>query len=127
MPQRVDARDVLDANALTAKPFTAVVVGYFRRTGPNSWDDYEFLRDDQGEIEVNPGLRVQLERHGTEVRLRRHGTVYRVQWRPGPNDPSRVETSSAADRRAYFVATYLSEHDDAPGIGAAAVIAKKLR
>ena len=127
MPERVDARDVLDANAMTAKAFSATVLGYFRRTGPNSWDDYQFTPDDQGEIEVNPGIRVQLERRGTDLRLRKRGKVYRVRWRPGVNDPPELESADSAHRRAYFVSTHLSDYDDAPGIGAAAVIAKKLR
>jgi hypothetical protein len=126
MPERVDARDVLDANAMTVKAFAATILGYFRRTGPNSWDDYEFTRDRQGDVEVNPGIRVQLERRGTDLRMRRRGTVIRVRWQPGPDDPADVRSAASAARRAYFVATYLSDYDDAPGIGAAAVIAKKL-
>ena len=127
MRERVDARDVLDANALTTRPFTGQVVGYFRRTGPNSWDEYEFLRDDQGPVEVNPGLRVQLERNGVELRTRRHGVVYRVRWTPGRDDPPELANAGATQRRAYFIVTYLSDYDDAPGIGAAAFIARKLQ
>ena len=102
-------------------------MGYFRRTGPNSWDDYEFLHDDQGTIEVLPGIRVQVERRDTCVRLRRRGTVYRVRWDPGTDDLEELASAEASERRRYFVTRYLSEFDEAPGIGAAAVIARKLR
>ena len=127
MPERVDARDVLDANARTARAFLGTAVGYFRRTGPNSWDDYEFVRSDPEPVEVLPGVRVQVERRGTEIRLRRHGQVARIRWDPGAADPPELANASSQERREYFVATYLADFDDAPGIGAAAWIARKLR
>ena len=125
MPERVDASDVLDANARIKRAFNARVVGYFRKAGPNPWDDYEFVRVAEEPIEPYPGAEVQLERHGTQFRLRKDGRVVRVKWEPSEDDPERVREDLAA-RRRYFVETYLEQYDDAPGMGAAAIIARKI-
>lgn len=124
MPQRVDARDVLDANARTVRPFQATVRGHFRRTGPNSWDDYLLVRDPPETIEVGVDIPVQLEPRGIELRLRRRGKVLVVRWTPAPDEGA--EVMSSAEQRQYFVARYLVADRAAPGIGAAAVIARKL-
>ena len=52
MTRRLDARDVLDADATTARSFWGRVLGVYRRTGPNSWDDYALVEEDGGPIEV---------------------------------------------------------------------------
>ena len=64
MTQRVDARDVLDADAVTSRAFSARVVGNYRRTGPDAWDDYERVEQDGGPIEVLPETPIQLEDEG---------------------------------------------------------------
>lgn len=125
MPERVDARDVLDANARIKRTFSAQVLGYFRKAGPNAWDDYEFVRTQPEPFEPYPGAEIQLEPHGTEFRIRRDGRVIRVKWSPGENDPRTVR-DDPAERRRYFTHTYLEQYDDAPGIGAGAMIARKL-
>ena len=42
---RVDARDVLDPDGKTRRPFVGQVLGFYRPTGPNAWDDYVFVAD----------------------------------------------------------------------------------
>ena len=126
MPEIVDSRDVLDANACLKLPLSGVVLGAFQRTGPNPWDDYRFVPDEPGSIEVHAGIEIQLERHGTDFRMRKEGYVIRVRWSPGPADPEELTAQSVAEQRRYFVKTYLADYDDAPGMGAAAWIAKKL-
>ncbi len=56
MPRRVDARDVLDADATTSRAFSGRVVGVYRRSGPNAWDDY-VLVDEDGGSEAGTDLR----------------------------------------------------------------------
>ena len=73
--RRVDARDVLDANAMTSRTVSGRVVGFYRRTGPNSWDDYELVDDDGGPIEVYPDTPIQVEKQGAAFRMRRQGHV----------------------------------------------------
>ncbi len=126
MAERVDARDVLDANARIKRSFSALVIGYFRNTGPNSWDDYEFVRAEQGTLELYPGTDIQLEGSGTRFRIRKDGRVIRVKWNPGDVDPEPIREAGPREQRRYFVETYLEPYDDAPGLGAAAVIARKL-
>jgi hypothetical protein len=125
MPERVDARDVLDANARIKRTFSAQQVGYFRKAGPNPWDDYEFVRTLEEPFAPYPGTEIQLERSGTQFRVRKDGRVVRVKWTPGEDDPESVRDDPAA-RRRYFIETYLEQYDDAPGIGAGAMIARKL-
>jgi hypothetical protein len=78
MTLQVKAGDVLDPNARVRERFRAKIVGHFRRLGPNRWDDYVLVDEDQGEMDVLPGVRVQLEDQGAEVRIRSHGHVLRV-------------------------------------------------
>jgi hypothetical protein len=125
---RIDSRDVMDANAQTTRAFTATVLGRFRRTGPNAWDDYEWVDDQAGTIAVAPGIPVQLEPEGADVRLRRHGEVVRVRWEPESESEvaAALAGAAAAQVRAHFVEHYLALQGAPPGVGAAAVIAAKL-
>jgi len=125
---RVDARDVLDPDAETRRTFRARVLGHFKPTGPNSWDDYVFVSSAEGEeLEVLPGLPVQLERRGPQLRLRRQGRVLRLEWLPDDAVLAELgEDDSPAARRKRFIADPLRSFREAAGQGAAAVIASKL-
>jgi hypothetical protein len=122
----VDARDVLDANAKTCRVFQGRIRGYFRRTGPNRWDDYEYVAQDAGVSRVLPGLRVQLEADGVEFRMRNQGKVMRVEWLPNDDEKQQVDSLSPEERRVYFTENYLERFGEQRGLGAAAVIARKL-
>ena len=124
---RVDARDVLDPNAKTLRSFRAQVVGYFRRMGPNSWDDYKLVMKEGAVIEVNPKLRIQLEKHGVDLRMRKDGRVVRVRWIPDDDEAEELKRASPDERREAFCERYLEVFANARGAGAAAVIASKLR
>lgn len=126
MGSRVDARDVLDPDAKTARAFSGRIVGHFRPTGPNAWDDYEFVMQDEGPIEVLPGLKIQLERHGARFRMRRQGRVIRVEWEPDEADRARMEGNDVRALRAAFLARYVVSFDEAPAQGLGAVVARKL-
>ena len=106
---RVDARDVLDANATATRGFRGRVLGRYRRTGPNAWDDYVLVEQDGGPIEVLAGTPVQLEDAGAVVRLRRKGEVVVVAWEPAP-----AELDAHADPRASFAERCLSAKDPTP-------------
>jgi hypothetical protein len=127
---RLDARDVLDPDAETRRPFRARVLGSFRPTGPNATDDYVFVSCSDGEeLEVLPGLPVQLERRGAQLRLRREGKVLRLEWLPDPEELALLleENDSPSVRRRRFRERYLASFREAAGLGAAAVIASKLQ
>lgn len=120
--QRIDARDVLDVNAKTSVNFRARVVGRFRRTGPNSWDDYVFETVANGEtIDVLAAVPVQVESEGAEFRMRRHGEVERLVWQPADGE------NFAPDARARFLIKCVGAFSQDQGIGPTAVIASKLR
>ena len=122
--ERIDARDVLDANAKTALGFSARILGRFVRSGPDAWDDYVLqpvAGDAEESIEVMAEVPVQVESHGARFRMRRHGEVLRLEWRP-----AEAEHPANADRRALFMAECMRPWEEDPGIGAAAVIAEKL-
>ena len=125
MGKRIDARDVLDPNGKTRRPFHGRIVARFRRTGPNAWDDYERVAGDGGPIEVMPGIRIQVEPTGTEFRMRRRGEVVAVAW--APTDQERAELAGGGDPRALFLERHIDGFQNKPGIGAAAAIAGKLR
>lgn len=125
MGKRIDARDVLDPNGKTRRPFRGRIVAGFRRTGPNAWDDYERVPGDGGPIEVMPGIRVQVEPTGTEFRMRRRGEVVAVAW--APTDQEQAELAGGGDPRALFLGRHIDVFQNKPGLGAAAAIAGKLR
>ena len=81
MTRRVDARDVLDADATTSRAVSGRIVGVFRRSGPNSWDDYVLIDEDGGPIEVFADTPIQVE-DGATFRMRRKSEVIRVTWLP---------------------------------------------
>ncbi len=116
----------MDANAETKRAFTATLLGHFRRTGPNRWDDYEWVRDPPESVEVAAGVAVQLERRGTDVRLRRRGQVIQVRWTPATSEDAALATATPTELRAHFVDRYLDLGAEPAGIGASAFIAAKL-
>ena len=122
---RVKANDVLDANAEITRAFRGEIIGYFRRVGPNRWDDYELVRDDLGTIEILPGVRVQLSRRGPEFRIRARGKVLLVRWALDPGDDAAIGLEGPALRR-HFVERFCAEFHNAAGMGAGAMIARKL-
>ncbi len=125
MSQTVDARDILDANARTRRPFRARVLGHFRRIGPNSWDPYRFVKsDEEREIEVFPGLKVQVEEFGAVFRIRSEGKVLRAEWLG--SDAEDAE-EAGDDGRSVFMQGDVTRYRNTPGRGLKAVIAKKLR
>lgn len=123
---KVDARDVLDPNARTKAPFRAQVVGHYRSTGPNAWDDFEYVEREGGTIEVLAGLKVQTEPPLPRVRLRRRGQVQVVEWRPSPEE-------EAERKRArlgvfdFFARRHLEDYSSPPAWGLAAVIHRKMK
>ncbi len=122
MDEIVDARDVLDANAITHRRFRGRVLGRFRRTGPNSWDPYRFVPEREREIEVNPGIRIQVEPVGVVFRMRSEGQVLRVEWLPTVVE----QIGLGDDPRPRFMQTCVTARLNPPGRGFKAVIAKKL-
>jgi hypothetical protein len=124
---RVDARDVLDPNAKTLRGFHGKVVGYFRRCGPNSWDDYVYRAEDGDEVDVYPQLRVQLEERGPEFRMRRDGKVVRVRWIPSKDERKELRRANEKKLREALIEGYLDTYQNKAGKGAVAVIANKLR
>jgi hypothetical protein len=122
---RVDARDVLDPDAKTARAFKGRVVGHYRPCGPNPWDDFKFVLEDEGIIEVLPGLKIQLERRGARFRMRRQGKVIRVEWEPSDKDLQMLSVDDIRERRRLFLAEFIESFDEAQG-HAVAVIARKL-
>jgi hypothetical protein len=109
MPRRVDARDVLDADATTSRAFSGRVVGVYRRTGPNSWDDYVLVDEDGGAIEVAAEIPIQVETDGTTFRMRRKGEVVRVAWAPDDGG-----SEAGADLRARFLKSCVRDQDPTP-------------
>lgn len=123
--KRVDSRDVLDPNARTRVPFRGQIVGHYRPTGPNAWDDFEYVEANAGVIEVLAGLAVQAEPPLPRIRLRRRGRVQVVEWRPTPEEEAE-RTRSRLDAFAFFARRHLEDYSSPPGWGLAAVIQKKL-
>jgi len=125
MLRRVDSRDVLDPNGRTRCALVGRVVGRFRRIGPNTWDDYE-LRPGGGEtLRVARGIKIQVEEHGARFRIRRRGQVLLVEWVPSEEQQTAM-ASARRDPRQAFLESCVRDYSSPPGVGLAAVIAKKI-
>jgi hypothetical protein len=125
MPRFVPSRDVLKPNARISHAFDGRIVGHFRRKGPNAWDDYVYEPGIEGTVALLPGLRVQVEAEGPQVRLRHHGRVVVVEWQYAENEST--SAPATAERRRRFLEAHVGGFENAPGLGAAAVIARNLR
>jgi hypothetical protein len=125
MGQRVDSRDVLDPNARTRRAVSTVVVGHFRPTGPNAWDDYEFVSEPERPLQVSAGLEVQLEAQGPRLRVRQQGKVLRCRWEPSAEERERAGSEAPSALRKLLQAEYLDSFAEEAGRGSA-VLARKL-
>ena len=109
MPRRVDARDVLDADATTSRAFSGRVVGVYRRSGPNAWDDYVLVDEDGGSIEVSAEIPIQVEKDGATFRMRRKGEVMLVAWAPEDGG-----SEAGTDLRSRFLKSCVRDEDPTP-------------
>jgi hypothetical protein len=155
MGKRVKSSDVLDPNAVTAVELEGRVVGRYRPTGPNRWDDYELVREEGEVVGVKAGEKIQVEPLGArpEVRFRaREGReVVVLCWIATEEDRQALATGKWGVRESeqatalerafglgpkddprddmleYFldVKSHPFEHDR--GLGAAALLVQKLR
>jgi hypothetical protein len=124
LPHRIDSRDVLDPNGVTRDAFKGMLLGVYRRLGPNVWDDYELQTSPPELVEVLSGINIQLEPEGTLLRMRRRGRVIVVAWSPTPEEDALI--ARGGDARALLLERHVREYASPPGMGPAAVIAKRL-
>jgi len=125
MTRRVDARDVLDPNGCTRSAFAARVLGRYRRTGPNAWDDYELVPAKGEPLQVAAGIMIQVEDQEAHFRIRHRGKVLLAEWTPSDEQRAAIERHHL-DPRAAFLDACVEDYASPPGIGLAALIAKKL-
>ena len=109
MARRVDARDVLDADSATSRTVSGRVVGVYRRSGPNSWDDYVLVDEDGGPIEVFAETPIQVESSGATFRMRVKGEVIRVVW-----TPEEGERTADSELHTRFLASCV-RHEESDG------------
>jgi hypothetical protein len=125
--ERIKSSDVLDVTHHTVSTMRGRVVGYFRRLGPNSWDDYGFVAEPGEDIELVPGVPVMLESRGAELRVRSKGHVVRVRFVPSEVDrPQLPEDASNVQLRRYLAEQVLGVVGEESTLGVSGVIAKKL-
>ena len=120
----IAARRVLVPNAKTKAGFAGKIVGVFRRTGANAWDDYELAEEEGGPVEIFPGLKVQLERRGPLLRMRMKGEVVLVVWQPRPGELPLPDDQ--AEARALFMDRYVEPFAYKMGQGVTSFIARTL-
>lgn len=121
---RVDSRSVFQPNARTKRGFSGHVKGSYRRIGPNAWDDYQFVSEDGGAIDVFPGVRIHVEAEGARFRMRKGGKVIVAEWTPSPAEQAAMGTNESP--RTAFLGRCVELFKNKGGLGAAAFIAKSL-
>ncbi|HYN01238.1 MAG TPA: hypothetical protein VE359_02210 [Vicinamibacteria bacterium] len=100
---------MLDADATTSRAFPGRVVGVYRRSGPNSWDEYVLVDEDGGPIEVLAGIPIQVDTDGATFRMRRKGVVIRVAWTPDDGG-----SAAGDDLRTRFLKSCVRDEDPTP-------------
>jgi len=121
----IDARSVLHANGKTKRSFDGHIVGYFHRSGPNSWDDYQLVPKDDGPIDVFPSIEIQVEPLRSRFRMRTRGKVAMVQWVPTAEE--RAALQAGGELHEAFLESCVDQFKHSAGIGVAAFVAKTLR
>ena len=122
MAKRVKSKDVLDANVVTKAPIKGEVIGTYRSSGPNSWDDWELDHDEDGAIiDIPTGNTLHLEPLGADpvlkLRFRRGRSVARLQWMPDDDDATNIESGQwgiqESEQATLFEKIFgLAPHDD---------------
>lgn len=97
MAKTVKSKDVWNSNATTKVDLNGVIVGRYRQTGPNKWDDYEFARGDGGEsFEVQSGKSIQVEPLGADAevlfRVKSGREVLLIRWAMTAADKKEVDS-----------------------------------
>lgn len=121
----VCSRMVLVPNGKTKRNFPGRIIGHFRRVGPNPWDDYLFVSEPGGPIDVSPGIKVQIEPSEPRIRMRMRGKVVVVEW--VPTDADQADMGEAGDLRTALLDNYVEHFGNKAGIGVVAFVAKTLR
>lgn len=121
----VCTRKVLVPNGKTKRNFAGRIVGHFQRVGPNPWDDYQFVSEVGGPIDVFPGIKVQIDPSEPRIRMRMRGKVVVIDW--APTDADQANMGEAGDMRAALLEGYVEHFGHKSGIGVAAFVAKTLR
>jgi hypothetical protein len=124
-PRSIEARRVFSANARTKRTFGATIVGHFRRRGPNPWDEYTYVAEDGGPIDVFPGIKVQVEPRTRRFRMRARGKVVMAEWLPRQEEADAQADDAALAAR--FLDHYVDPFQSKAGIGVAAFIGRTLR
>lgn len=156
MGTKVKASDVFDPNATTEVELRGRVIGRYRPTGPNKWDDFELVREDGGEVlELKSGERIQVEPLGAEPEVRfraREGReVVVLSWLPTDEDREALATGKWGvqeskqattlervfgmapkddprdDMLEYFLDVKSDPFKADAGVGAAALLVQKLK
>jgi len=156
MAKRVKASDVLDPNAVTAMELEGRIIGRFQPSGPNRWDDFERAPREEGpEIGVKAGEKIQVEPLGADpeirFRVREGREVVIVRWAPSDEDRAALETGKWGVRESeqastlervfglgpkddprddmleYFLDVKTDPFESDAGLGAAAILAQKLK
>ncbi len=123
--EKVRSQQVLVATHTTKSSLTGTILGYFRRLGPNPWDDYRFVKDEGAMLQLLPGVPVMLEPNGAVFRVRSRGRVVRVRYQP-PQVTSDARSGSRSHARAALLEQLLTPISAPTLLGGAGAIAKKL-
>lgn len=117
--ERVRSAEVLVTTHTTRCGVAGKIVGYFRRLGPNPWDDYRFVKEDGGALELGAGVPVMLEAQGPLFRVRSQGRVVRVRYAHQPG-------ATARELRARLLEQVLAPIVSPMLLGVAGMVVKKL-
>ena len=156
MAKRIKSSDVLDVNAITLTDIKGEVFGHYSTTGPNRWDDYEFIRAEETEIvDVPIHTPIHLELLGADhelrFRVRKGRKVLRIRWIPSEEDKEQLATGKWGvqeskqatlmerifkigpeddprdDMLEYFLDIKAEPYEPDPGLGLEVMLVKKLQ
>ena len=95
MGKRFNSSEVFEFNATTKVELDGAIMGIYRPTGPNKWDDFEFEKDDGDHSYAVPsGSKIQVEPIGASpevlFRVKKGREVLVLRWSLNAEDEREV-------------------------------------
>ena len=97
MGKKFTAKEAFTANATTKVELQGTIIGVYKPTGPNKWDDLEFDREDDNEVHVVAAdTAVQVEGLGANpevlFRVKKGKQVLMLRWILTDEDQTQVDS-----------------------------------
>jgi hypothetical protein len=97
MSKKINPKDTFSSNAIAQVDIEGEIIGRYKPTGPNKWDDYAFLTANDGDIfQATKGSSIQVEPIGAKAevlfRAKKGREVLLLRWTLTPEDQTQIDS-----------------------------------